>query len=272
MKKNKVLLMISGVGLMFPLFGVGIATASFMPGGIGTDWYDLVLNPEGGDVLERITSSLTETDEVMQVMMGVAFGEDWNDLLTTSGSSMPNPYEVRTDDETSGAGVLTVSPIVKQRDVSNLYDQELGRSLASSMLGEKGETAVKEEGDRISSILDTNQQGMETTQQLAEDSQSMTVTQDVMKNQAQMNAALAGIITNTAELTADNRLALLEMQRLDSIIAQLSANTSEGIDESNRRERVERRALSAGASRAPIYIPGLLRTNESDTPQGEGSL
>ncbi len=272
MRKYKTLLIVAGTGLLFPFLGIGIATASLMPGGIGDDWYDLVLNPKGGDILDRILGSITETDEVMQVMMDVAFGDEWNEVVSASGSDSPNPYELRTQEETVGAGVLTVNPIVQQRDVANLYDQELGRSLAAPMLGEKGEMTVKEEGDRISSILDTNQQGMEEAQRLAEEAQSLTVTQDVMKNQVQMNSALAGIVTNSAELTADNRLALLEMQRLNSIIAQLSANTSEGIDESNRRERVERRALTIGASRSPIYIPGLLGTNGDETDQGEDDL
>ncbi|NJO66194.1 MAG: hypothetical protein HC832_00980 [Leptolyngbyaceae cyanobacterium RM1_405_57] len=70
-------------------------------------------------------------------------------------------------------------------------------------------------------------------------------------------------------MTADTRLALLELQRLDSIIAQLSANTSEGIDESNRRERVERKTLTVRASQAPVYIPGLLGTNNSDADQNQ---
>jgi hypothetical protein len=76
--------------------------------------------------------------------------------------------------------VLTTNPVVRQRDVANLYDQELSRSLAAPMLGEEGETQVKEEGERVSSILETNQQGLQNTQQLANQAQSLTVTQDVM--------------------------------------------------------------------------------------------
>ena len=53
-----------------------------------------------------------------------------------------------------------------------------------------------------------------------------------------------------------------EVQRLQGIIAQLSANTSEGIDETNRRSRVERQVSIVGAGQAPIYIPGLLNTGE----------
>jgi hypothetical protein len=232
MRKVTALLIVVGTGLAVPLLGTAIASASFMPGGIGDDWYDLVLNPEGGDVLERILSSLGKSSEVMDVMMDVALGDEWEELTTATGS-------------------------------------ELGRSLAAPMLGEEGEKTSQAEGDRVSSILDTNQQGLEQAKQLAEEAQSLTVTQDVVKNQIQMNSALAGIVTNTAELTADNRLALLEVQRLNSIIAQLSANTSEGIDESNRRERVERRALTTSASRAPVYIPGLLGTNEANTDENE---
>jgi hypothetical protein len=269
MRKITALLIVVSTGLAVPLLGAAIATASFMPGGIGDDWYDLVLNPEGGDVLERILSSLDKSSEVMDVMMDVALGDEWGDLTTATGSESPNPSAVRTVDDTPGSGVLTVNPIVQRRDVANLYDQELGRSLAAPMLGEEGEKTSQEEGDRVSSILDTNQQGLEQAKQLADEAQSLSVTQDVVKNQIQMNSALAGIVTNTAELTADNRLALLEVQRLNSIIAQISANTSEGIDESNRRERVERRALTTSASRAPVYIPGLLETDDSNSDKNK---
>jgi hypothetical protein len=265
MKKRTAFIIVAGTGFLFPVLVTSIATAAFMPGGIGDSWYDLVLNPQGGNPLERILGRIGKTDEVMDIIMDVALGGEWGDLVSATGSDPPNPHEVRTADEVSGSGVLTINPVVRQRDVANLYDQELGRSIAAPMLGEEGETQVQEEGERVSSILETNQQGLETTQQLAESVQSLTVTQDVMKNQTQMNSVLAGIVTNTAELTADNRLALLELQRLDSIIAQLSANTSEGIDEANRRERVERRSMTIGASRAPVYIPGLLETGDSNS-------
>jgi hypothetical protein len=276
MKKRTALTIIVGTGVVFSLVGAGIAAASFMPGGVGDSWYDLVLNPQGGNPLDRILGRMGKTDSIMDTIMDVALGQKWEDLVSASGSDPPNPHEVRTTEgETPGAGVLTTNPIVRQRDVANLYDQELSRSLAAPMLGEEGETQVKEEGERVSSILETNQQGLENTKQLANQAQSLTVTQDVMKNQTQMNSVLAGIVTNTAELAADNRLALLELQRLDSIIAQLSANTSEGVDEANRRERVERKTLTSRASQAPVYIPGLLDTgdgtaDESTADESEG--
>jgi hypothetical protein len=267
MKKRTALIIVVETSLVFPVLGAGIATAAFMPGGVGDSWYDLVLNPQGGNPLERILGRIDTSDEIMDIIMDVALGGEWGNLVSATGSDPPNPHEVRTTDEVPGSGVLTINPVVRQRDVANLYDQELGRSLAAPMLGEEGDTQVQEEGERVTSILETNQQGLETTQQLAESAQSLTVTQDIVKNQTQMNSVLAGIVTNTAELTADNRLALLELQRLDSVIAQLSANTSEGIDEANRRERVERRALTTRASQAPVYIPGLLDTDGSNSDE-----
>ena len=270
MKKRTAFTIVVGTGLLFPVLGASIATAAFMPGGVGESWYDLVLNPRGGNPLERILGRIGRTDEIMDIIMDVALGGEWGDLISTTGSSPPNPYEVRTTDGVPGSGVLTINPVVRQRDVANLYDQELGRSLAAPMLGEEGKMQVQEEGERVTATLETNQQGLATTQQLAEEARSLTVTQDVMKNQTQMNSVLAGIVTNTAALTADNRIALLELQRLDSIIAQLAANTSEGIDESNRRERVERRVLTNRAARAPVYIPGLLDTGDRYSDEGRG--
>jgi hypothetical protein len=181
MKKRTALTIVASAGLLFPLLGAGIATASFMPGGMGDSWYDLVLNPQGGNPLERILGRMGKTDSIMDTIMDVALGQEWEDLISASGSDPPNPHEVRTTEEdTPGAGVLTTNPVVRQRDVANLYDQELSRSLAAPMLGEEGETQVKEEGERVSSILETNQQGLQNTQQLANQAQSLTVTQDVM--------------------------------------------------------------------------------------------
>jgi hypothetical protein len=201
MKKRTALIIVVSTGLLFPLLGAGIATASFMPGGMGDSWYDLVLNPQGGNPLDRILGRMGKTDSIMDTIMDVALGKEWEDLISASGSDPPNPHEVRTtEEETPGAGVLTTNPIVRQRDVANLYDQELSRSLAAPMLGEEGETQVKEEGERVSSILETNQQGLQNTQQLANQAQSLTVTQDVMKNQTQMNSVLAGIVFNKRKL------------------------------------------------------------------------
>jgi hypothetical protein len=76
MKKRTALTIVVSTGLLFPLLGAGIATASFMPGGIGDSWYDLVLNPQGGNPLERILGRMGKTDSIMDTIMDVALGQE----------------------------------------------------------------------------------------------------------------------------------------------------------------------------------------------------
>lgn len=125
------------------------------------------------------------------------------------------------------------------------------------MIGEQGKTWLQTEAERTNGLIETNQQGLETVQALAQDAQGLTVTQDVMKNQAAMNSALAAIAVNNTRLTADNHTALLQLQQLNGMMAQLTANASEGIDEANRRARVERQMELGGITRTELYIPGL---------------
>jgi hypothetical protein len=82
------------------------------------------------------------------------------------------------------------------------------------------------------------------------------------KSQAKQIASLAGILGNQSKLTAENQTALLRLQQMQGTIAQLSANVSEGIDETNRRERVVRQIELSSATQAEVYIPGLFRTNQ----------
>ena len=85
-----------------------------------------------------------------------------------------------------------------------------------------------------------------------------------MKAQAEMNGAIASLMAQQTQLSADNHTSLMQLQRLQSILAQLAANTSEGIDESNRRARVERHVQITGSAQAPIYIPGILGTQVAE--------
>lgn len=265
MKKSRIIgQFIIGTGTVIPLLVAGVATASFMPGGIGDEVQQWVLN-NYLNPLARIQHQFNELDPIFETMMKVAMGGAWNELESATGSKSPDPYKVRTTQTEINPGVLTTNPIVRQRDLANLYDQELARSMSALMLGETGKTTIQKEADRISKIVETSQKGYQETQKLAQQARSLTVTQDVMKNNAEINAALAGIVTNQAQLTADNHTALLQIQQLDSAIAQLAANTSEGIDESNRRERVARQLEIGGATRTELYIPGLYSTQSNST-------
>ena len=261
-KSRRIHLLLVGAGTLVPLLGVGVATASFMPGGIGDEVQQWVLsnylNP-----LAQIEEQLTKVDPIMETMMKVALGGSWNEMKSTTGSNPPNPYEVRTTETGISPGVLTTNSIVSKRDIANLYDQELGRSMAAPMLGETGRNFIKKEAEQTSKIVENNQQGLQEAQKLAQQAKSLTVTQDVMKNNAEITSALAGIVTNQSRLTADSHTALLQLQQLDGAIVQLAANTSEGIDESNRRDRVTRQLELGSATRTEIYIPGLYSTHSS---------
>jgi hypothetical protein len=268
-KLKKLSMLLIGAGTVLPLLGIGAATAAFLPGDIGGDWQRWVLenypNP-----LDQVLEQARKSDPIFETIMEVALGSTWEDLQTATGSEQPNPYEVRTAEESKGAGILTTSPIVRQRDLANLYDQESARSIAAPVLGEQGKIWLGESAERTTGLIESSQQGSETAQQLAQEAQGLSVTQDVMKKNAEMNAAIASLLTNQTQLTADNHTALLQVQRLQGIIAQLSANTSEGIDETNRRSRVERQVSLVGSSQAPIYVPGLLSTgNDNNTASGK---
>ena len=252
------------VGTVIPLVFAGVATASFMPGGVGDEVQQWVLN-NYLNPLARIQEQFNELDPIFETMMKVAMGGAWNELESKTGSSSPDPYKVRTTQTEINPGMLTTNPVVRQRDLANLYDQELARSMSALMLGETGKTTIQRAADRTSKIVESSQKGAQEAQKLAQQAKSLTVTQDVMKNNAEINSALAGLVTNQSQLTADNHTTLLQIQQLDSAIAQLSANTSEGIDESNRRDRVARQLEIGGATRTELYIPGLYSTQNNST-------
>lgn len=265
LRRKKFRFILMGAGTLLPLLGVGAATASLLPGEMGQNWQDWVMgNLE--HPLERVLTRIERIDPIFETIMEVALGEAWQDVQRTVGSDSPNPYEVRTaSEDVPGSGVLTLNSIIRNRDIANLYDQEMARSLASPMLGEMGDTFMAEEGTTVSDIIEVNQSELQEAQQLAVEAQSLSVTQDVVKNQTAVQSALLEVVANQSQLTADSYVTLLEMQRLNSIIAQVSANTSEGVDETNRRARVERQVEISGAAATPLYIPGLFRPNREDS-------
>ena len=253
----RVLLM--GTGLVTVL-GVGAATASFMPGGMEADWQqwamERYLNP-----LVQIQEQLKGSAPILNTVMKTALGDFWS-KLPLQGGSPPDPYAIRTDKTQVSPNVLGSNSMVKQRDGANLYDQELSRAVAASVLGTTGQQQLEQKAQQTSSIIDNSQQGLQVAKRLAQEAQSLTSTQAVMKNNAALSSTLAGMLTNQSRLEADNHAALLKMQQLQGITAQLSANTSEGIDESNRRSRVNREMELSGATQTPMYIPGLYRTGK----------
>jgi hypothetical protein len=251
-----------GAGTLIPLLGIGAATASIMPNDMGSDWQQWVLD-KYSNPLEYLLGQMGKADPIFETIMDVALGDEWGELKSETGSEVPDPFEVRTTNPSKGPGLLNHSPVVQQRDLANLYDQESARAIAAPVLGEQGKTWLTEEAERTAGLIESSQEGASQVQQMAEEAQGLGVTQDVMKQSAEIDAAIASLLTNQTQLTADNQAALLQLQRLQGVQAQLAANTSEGIDEANRRDRLERQVTITGASRAPVYIPGLFGTNKT---------
>ncbi|WP_141242184.1 hypothetical protein [Leptolyngbya sp. BC1307] len=251
-----------GAGTLVPLLGIGAATASIMPNDIGSTWQQWVLD-KYSNPLDYLLGQLEKVDPIFETIMDVALGDDGLNDLKDENGELPEPYELRTTKPSNGPGILNHSPVVRQRDLANLYDQESARAIAAPVLGEQGKTWLTEEAERTAGLIESTQAGAIQVQQMAAEAQGLGVTQDVMKQSAEIDAAIASLLTNQTQLTADNHAALLQLQRLQGIQAQLAANTSEGIDEANRRDRLERQVSIAGASRAPVYIPGLFGTNQT---------
>jgi hypothetical protein len=256
----RVLLLSTGITLL----SVGTATAAFMPGGMENEWQQWVLN-HYLNPLVQLQEQLKGSAPILDTVMKTALGDFWN-KLPMQGGSPPDPYTLRADGTQVSPNVLGTNSVVKQGEGANLYDQELSRAIAASVLGATGQQQLEQKAQQTSSIIENTQQGLQVAQRLAKEAQSLTSTQDVMKNNAALSSTLAGMLTNQSRLTADNHTALLKMQQLQGITAQLSANTSEGIDESNRRSRVNRELELAGATQTPMYIPGLYRTSNSKQP------
>jgi hypothetical protein len=246
-------------GTILPLLSVGAATASFMPGGVGDNWQKWVLE-HAINPLEQLETQLNKTDPILETMMKVALGQNWDTVKSTTNATMPDPYKVRTIQTDVSPGVLTTNSIVRQRDTANLYDQELGRAIAAPLLGQTGQETLKQSAEKSNQIIQSTQKGFQETRTLAQQAKSASSTQDVMKANADMTSTLAGLIANQAQLTAQNQTELLKLQQMAGMNVELAANVSEGMDEANRRDRVTRQLEIGSAAQTELYMPGLYNT------------
>ena len=157
----------------------------------------------------------------------------------------------------SSFGFFTRNQVVKERDQANLFDQEIARMMAEPQLGESGEQWMQAEAQDAMSVLGSGLQSASAAMKVAQDSQSLTSTQDVAKAVAQQGGQNAALSAAVLQMQAQNQASLLQLQQLTSSAIQLSANNSEGIDEANRRDRAERtNALRQSASEF-IYVPNV---------------
>ena len=252
-------------GALLSLLSVGGAAASLLPGGYGQIWQDWVLE-NYPTPLEQVLEQVRQSSPRFEQILDGALGDSFKDLQRATGSNHPDPYRVRSGDAPVAAGILEANPIVQQRDLANLYDQEIARSLAAPLLGEAGTRYLQSSTERTTALMESSKADVQQVRQLAEAAQGLGVTQDVMKQNAQIQAKVAQLISEQSQLTADNHTVLLQLQQLQGMLAQLTADTSEGIDEANRRDRIERQISISGSAQAPLYLPGALGTV---TPEGD---
>ena len=251
------ILLSASVGL--GLLGIGTATASLLPGGWGDAVPELSLDnwqPPLEDVLAQIEQTTTLAEETLQQ----ALGEQWQQLQDWLNTQLPEPFQVRESEVEGIANVLTNDPAAQQQELANLYDQVIARTIAAPWLGEQGQERLAIEAEQTTAVLESSQATVQDVQSMAEEAQGLTVTQEVMKQNAQIEAAVAALLHEQTQLTAENQTSLEQLQQLQAMLAQLSANTSAGIDAANRREQMERQISISGSAAAPIYIPGALGT------------
>jgi hypothetical protein len=154
------------------------------------------------------------------------------------------------------ADFFSSNPTVAQRDLANLYDQEYARAQAARFLGKPGQTWLDTNAAATTTLVKQNTVLATEIGALAKGALSLDVTQDVMKNSAQIQSRAANMALNQSQISAQQQAALLGVQQQQAALMQLSANLGEGIDESNRRERLERDVLHMEAGSVPIYLPG----------------
>ena len=182
--------------------------------------------------------------------------------IATIGTLEPNPFEIRGEQPgppktASVYDALTLSPIVRQRDLSNLYDQTLSRSTAAPMVGKTGTHWMTNSVQSTSKVIENSQKSAKAIHQLAEASKSLSVTQNVMKNSAQMQDLTALMLADQAVINGKVHASLLGVQQEQAMLLLNQANLGEGIDEMNRRQRSDRLIEASAAARSPLYIPGL---------------
>jgi hypothetical protein len=154
-------------------------------------------------------------------------------------------------------GFFTQNPVVKARDQANLIDQELARMIAEPRLGEAGQQWLAGEAQETMTTMSSGLQSANAAIQLSEKAQSLTSTQDVAKAVAQQGGQNAAISASLLQMQGQNQASLLQLQQLTSSSIQLAADNSEGIDEANRRDRVERTTALNDSAREFIYVPGV---------------
>lgn len=177
-----------------------------------------------------------------------------NPLLEAFGRS---GSRTRVPFENKAVGRLSRNSVVKKRDQANMLSQELARMMAEPKLGKEGEEWMALESAESLKIIELGAQQANTSMELAVQTQQLTSTQDVAKAVARIGGHNAQVIATGMQLQAQSRASLLELQQMMAADLEVAANISEGIDESNRRERLERSNTFYNNAGETLYLRGV---------------
>ncbi len=178
-----------------------------------------------------------------------------NKVESSSSNSKASQTETTRLASAPDDDMLTANSYVRSRDLANLDDQEYARENAAPFLGETGRQQVEKRASDTAELLKSNLESAQGIQQLAESAQELTITQDVMKSHAEMFSQLGDMFANETRLSGQVNLGILSLQQQQAALMQLNANLSEGIDESNRRERLDQDVIAIEGLRGSVYLP-----------------
>lgn len=255
-----------GGAVLCPLFLLSsVAVADFIPD--NSELSGILNSVKLPNTFEQVLTGWSQRYPLLNTILKKAIGSLGCEIFSSCGNDLPDPYTIRedgTERQTANptGDILSASSTVRARDLANLYDQELSRASAAPFLGKQGKQWAIEQNNAISQVIQSNQKAGQQVQQLATEAQGKNVTQEVIKTQTQIETQLAGMMINQGQLSSQISSSLLSLQQQQGALIQLAANSSEGIDESNRRERVSRDALLMQGATAQVYIPGLYQQGD----------
>lgn len=179
------------------------------------------------------------------------------DRTGETDSSSPPASQVETSRIKSPPtnDLLSANSFVKQRDLANLDDQEYARENAAPYLGQTGRQQIQKQTSETAELIKGNLEAATTIKKLAADANDLTVTQEVMKNHAQMFEQLGDIAASSSRLDGQVYLGILSLQQQQASLMQQAANLGEGIDEANRHERLDQDVTAIAAMRTSVYLP-----------------
>lgn len=153
-------------------------------------------------------------------------------LADSQGAAgIPVPTQVRSKvrqaaEATTSADIYDSNPVVIAHYRHNLAERSMTRLASEGVLGEMGQAKLKQELNGIQSAATQSAAA-------ATSAQGLNVTQDVMKQQAQITAHHSALLGSIA---VDSK-----QQRIDTALSNLNlTNISRSLDEQNRTRRVDR--------------------------------